>query len=194
MNEVKAINTIYNGYKFRSRAEARWAILFDALNIKYFYEPEGFKLSNGMCYLPDFYLPETDSFFEVKGILEELDKKKVEQISDDLRKAITIGYPDMTFEASSNYGEGDWILTRKEESWLCKCNKCGKYFFIGNQGSWACTNVKCGHYDGDNTANEIYMGDGDFWLTNRDSTIYKAFNTAKQARFEHGETVNLIPF
>lgn len=45
---MKAIETIYNGYRFRSRLEARWAIFFDELKIKYQYELEGYELPNGM--------------------------------------------------------------------------------------------------------------------------------------------------
>ena len=56
--EIKAIETEYNGYRFRSRLEARWAVFFDAAKIKYEYEPEGFELADGTRYLPDFYLPE----------------------------------------------------------------------------------------------------------------------------------------
>ena len=52
----KPIETHYKGYRFRSRLEARWAVFFDALQIPYRYEPEGFDL-NGLWYLPDFYLP-----------------------------------------------------------------------------------------------------------------------------------------
>ena len=51
---IKAIETIYNGYRFRSRLEARWAVFFDALGVDYEYEPEGFNLPNGGRYLPDF--------------------------------------------------------------------------------------------------------------------------------------------
>ena len=54
MGEIKAIETVYNGYRFRSRLEARWAVFFDALGVEYEYEPEGFKLPSGKCYLPDF--------------------------------------------------------------------------------------------------------------------------------------------
>jgi hypothetical protein len=54
---IKAIETKYKGYRFRSRTEARWAVFFDALGVKWEYEPEGFVLSNGVWYLPDFYLP-----------------------------------------------------------------------------------------------------------------------------------------
>ena len=32
---MKAIETEYNGYRFRSRLEARWAVFFDALGIEY---------------------------------------------------------------------------------------------------------------------------------------------------------------
>ena len=52
---IKAIETVYNGYRFRSRLEARWAVFFDALGLEYEYEPEGFSLGAG-GYLPDFRL------------------------------------------------------------------------------------------------------------------------------------------
>jgi hypothetical protein len=63
---MRAIQTQYQGYKFRSRLEARWAVLFDNLGYKWVYEPEGYKLSDGTCYLPDFYLPQFGIFAEVK--------------------------------------------------------------------------------------------------------------------------------
>ncbi len=62
---VKAIETIYNGYRFRSRLEARWAVFFDKLNITYKYEHEGFDL-DGKWYLPDFYLPDYSYWIEIK--------------------------------------------------------------------------------------------------------------------------------
>lgn len=51
---IKPIETVYNGYRFRSRLEARWAVFFDALGVEYEYEPEGFTLPSGEKYLPDF--------------------------------------------------------------------------------------------------------------------------------------------
>jgi hypothetical protein len=59
---IKAIETKYNGYRFRSRTEARWAVLFDALGVKYEYEPEGFELPGGGRYLPDFFIYMSDDF------------------------------------------------------------------------------------------------------------------------------------
>ena len=64
---IKAIETVYNGYRFRSRLEARWAVFFDALGIEYQYEPEGFDLGEDGWYLPDFYLPNEKLYVEVKG-------------------------------------------------------------------------------------------------------------------------------
>ena len=63
---IKAIETIYDGYKFRSRLEARWAVLFHHLGIPYCYEQEGFDL-HGIRYLPDFYLSEIPHWVEIKG-------------------------------------------------------------------------------------------------------------------------------
>lgn len=49
------IETNYNGILFRSRLEARWAMFFDLLHIRWNYEPEGFTNGND-SYLPDFVL------------------------------------------------------------------------------------------------------------------------------------------
>jgi hypothetical protein len=73
-----AVETHYNGIKFRSRLEARWAVYFDCLGIKYDYEPEKFQIGDRR-YIPDFFLhgvgydyPDRTfkgAFFEVKGPL-----------------------------------------------------------------------------------------------------------------------------
>ena len=63
---MKAIQTEYKGYLFRSRLEARWAVLFDEMGIRWEYEPEGMILSDGSYYLPDFYLIDLRVYFEVK--------------------------------------------------------------------------------------------------------------------------------
>lgn len=63
---IKAIDTRYNNHLFRSRLEARWAVYFDSLSVKWEYEPEGYELSDGSKYLPDFWLPDHDVYAEVK--------------------------------------------------------------------------------------------------------------------------------
>jgi hypothetical protein len=68
VEHIKAIETNYKGYKFRSRLEARWAVFFDTAGIAWEYEPEGYVLSDGRKYLPDFYLPKEELHVEIKGI------------------------------------------------------------------------------------------------------------------------------
>jgi hypothetical protein len=62
---IKPIETFYKGYRFRSRLEARWAVFFDAVGIRWEYEKEGYNFF-GACYLPDFWLPDLSLWAEVK--------------------------------------------------------------------------------------------------------------------------------
>lgn len=63
---MQAIETHYEGYRFRSRTEARWAVFFKTAGIAFEYEKQGFVL-NGKPYLPDFWLPAASMWVEVKG-------------------------------------------------------------------------------------------------------------------------------
>ena len=72
---MKAIETKYKGYRFRSRLEARWAVFFDALGLQWEYEPEGYDLGEAGWYLPDFYLPECNMWVEIKGTKATEDEK-----------------------------------------------------------------------------------------------------------------------
>ena len=49
-NDIKAIETEYDGHRFRSRLEARWAVFFNAVGLTYEYEIEGFEM-DGTCLL-----------------------------------------------------------------------------------------------------------------------------------------------
>jgi len=71
--QIQAKPTAYNGYLFRSKLEAKWAVFFDALRISYVYEPEAFVCGDGSQYTPDFYLP--NSYLrckEGKGVYLEI--------------------------------------------------------------------------------------------------------------------------
>ena len=65
MSTLQAIPTVYSDHQFRSRLEARWAVFFDALGVRWNYEAEGYDLPSGR-YLPDFWLPDHKLHFEVK--------------------------------------------------------------------------------------------------------------------------------
>jgi len=60
------INTWFNGNWFRSRLEARYAVLFTSLRIRFEYEMEAYRLGNLGGYLPDFWLPDVGCWVEIK--------------------------------------------------------------------------------------------------------------------------------
>uniref|UniRef100_A0A6H1ZZ15 Uncharacterized protein n=1 Tax=viral metagenome TaxID=1070528 RepID=A0A6H1ZZ15_9ZZZZ len=62
---MEVIETNYDGYHFRSRLEARFAVFFNYLRTPYEYEKEGYNL-DGEFYLPDFFLPDVT----LRGIAE----------------------------------------------------------------------------------------------------------------------------
>jgi hypothetical protein len=53
---MQAIPTTYNGVRYRSRTEARWAVFLDSLGVDFAYEPEGYDIDNRR-YLVDFWVP-----------------------------------------------------------------------------------------------------------------------------------------
>jgi hypothetical protein len=66
----------YNGRKFRSTWEVRFAKALDRRGIEWQYEATRFDL--GDCtYRPDFYIPELGGYWEVKGYLGTEAQKKV---------------------------------------------------------------------------------------------------------------------
>lgn len=91
MERIEATPTWYRGIQFRSKLEADWAATFDSLNWAWSYEPVSLRLAGRVNYLPDFWLPTTRTWCEVKGPHNErLDKAQFlaeilrqEEIPDD---------------------------------------------------------------------------------------------------------------
>jgi hypothetical protein len=71
---MRAIETRYKGYRFRSRLEARWAVFFDKVGLEWVYEPEGFELGDGVRYLPDFRIVDWGTYIEIKPALPSLEE------------------------------------------------------------------------------------------------------------------------
>ena len=65
--DIESKFTAYNNLLFRSRLEARWALIFDGLRVVYAYEPRAFQLANGLSYVPDFWLERERVWIEIKG-------------------------------------------------------------------------------------------------------------------------------
>lgn len=192
MPAIQAIETVYKGYRFRSRSEARWAVFFDTLGVKYIYEPEGYVFEDGTRYLPDFYLPNANMFFEVKGLeLSKEDENKIKKLFTYSKKHVAVGYSDMSFQATSMFPGSEFELDSKSESWLINCFDCGEYQFIGSIGSWSCRG--CGYYNGDSGFEYCCSGewpDTPFLSDKPSGEVLNAFLKARQARFEHSERPN----
>jgi hypothetical protein len=128
---IKAIATKYDGRFFRSRTEARWAVFFNAIGIKYEYEKEGFKLEHG-CYLPDFWLPEIDCWIEIKG---EKPTENENNLCSDLafetkkRCFLFVGNPTITPDDGNNYTQNKYFTEQygaiDEPYIFCACPDCG---------------------------------------------------------------------
>ena len=93
------IQTQYRGRFFRARGEARFAVFFDLCQLRYEYEPEGFWLEEGGKYLPDFWLPRLNSYFEVKSDLPEPKAiLKCHCLADELGKQVAMAYSRPAWE------------------------------------------------------------------------------------------------
>lgn len=193
---MKAIETVYNGYKFRSRLEARWAVFFDSIGVEYEYEQEGFELESGW-YLPDFYLPFYKCFVEIKPSYckEEKDaKKKLEDLfveNKDCCCMICFGDPvDDCCELlcyslnDSSGGYGFYRASFVEGAWYHYkgyiCTK-GKHF---PDISVSILSSKDLLTFGWNEINGVISNDS---VTEVRSNFEYERQLARQARFEHGE-------
>ncbi len=116
--DIKPINTYYRGYKFRSRLEARWAVFFDSIGIKWEYEKEGFELKDGTKYLPDFWLIDVQMWAEVKAI--DFNKKEIEKaigLAKGTKHSVLmlIGIPEFKSYYAINWEDGfissDYVLS-----------------------------------------------------------------------------------
>jgi hypothetical protein len=114
MIHIVPIETIYKGRRFRSRLEARWAIFFDAIDIGWEYETEGFQIGKTK-YLTDFKLlsfgsVKVDLFVEIKPrkpSIEEIKKCYEVSVGTNTDMLLICGTPGLPeFSTLGN----DWNL------------------------------------------------------------------------------------
>jgi len=196
--EIKPIETIYDGYKFRSRLEARWAVFFDALGVPYEYEPEGFVLPSGRQYLPDFKVKcygtrghigdnPWDLWIEVKGNMSKEDASKIKEFS---------GINDSINNWLTDQAEEDYRpvlvvgnIPAPENAWDPTCEWREHY------KSWEVSPFNYELIDGDWFGAFPAALDGKFYLWGDEGSyihdvepVQMAYAIARQARFEHGAT------
>ena len=131
---IKPIETIYEGYRFRSRLEARWAVFFNAMGIKYQYELEGFQLDKDTFYLPDFVIEDNthpfedanhgDVYIEVKGSMPDTyELYKARTLSEQLGPTIPVNVL---------YGDIGIDVKMYSYFWVyCDCPNCHHIHPIG---------------------------------------------------------------
>lgn len=172
--DVKPIPTVYKGISFKSRLEARWAVFFDALAIKWFYEYEGYQLPSGW-YVPDFWLPEFRMWVEIKP--NEPTSQEVKLVIDlaahtDNPVAIHFGdilEPD-EWCRNSDSAHIYWAEGMDIGHLWCVCPKCGAIGFeFDGRGARVCSS-RCFPHD-----DKLYTG--------RHPRLIYAYLTAQQYQF-----------
>ena len=193
---IKPIETIYNGYRFRSRLEARWAVFFDTLNVPYEYEPEGFVLHNGDWYLPDFRVkcygmrtgePKDyyfDLWIEVKGEMTESEADKIKAFAFcneifPVHPVLILGnIPPIGY--FYNFDEWDRFLKNFPNRSIDRCVEPFSYYTIDGDIYGAFPAGLNGKF--------FLMGrDGDYYSDEAIAASERAYQKARFARFEYGE-------
>lgn len=210
---IKPIETIYNGYRFRSRLEARWAVFFDAIRLKYQYEPEGFcrEFDSGekIRYLPDFYLPEYDLYVEVKPSLTKLleDEKKLSWMIDwdgPVANGIIILGQIPNITPKSLLSVPMFLVLKHNEGIVSEGITFGFDSIIRSNLDLFRNMVvyaSAPELGISNFPENLYVlrkefpcyfkeGQGYVWNVDHCYIPYEAYDKARQARFEHGESPN----
>jgi len=194
MRSLKAIQTQYNGFLFRSRLEARWAVFFDACGVKYEYEPEGYDLGNGLMYLPDFLLHDVDGrdggdlYVEVKGQMNDDDAMKINRFAKlGMENPDRYGKSETAILVVGKIPDGndieDIIQSIGDEAYSDYREWPNEFNFQTIDGDYF------GAYPGINHEGKFELfGDDSSYLQDMDKVkTERAYRAARQARFEHGE-------
>jgi len=178
---IVPIETRYDGCRFRSRLEARWAVFMNTLGWKWDYEPQGFHLDKG-AYLPDFWVETIHRWVEIKppnppDVAYEL----LQQLSDGTGKhaMLIAGDPWPEHHSVTLFrpgGPSEYELNTYSEG-FCDCRKCDGGIWVS--GDCGASSILCS-CDPDRTK---YPG-----LPENMSLVHKAHVAARSARFEYGET------
>jgi hypothetical protein len=198
-----AIETVYRGYRFRSRMEARWAVFFDVAGIEWQYETQGYEVDDHR-YLPDFWLPESKDWVEVKGDPEGLRKdfgrmcailgpdSPLPGFRDGKSGLIVLGeIPDATRGQILHplLSRRDLILQRTWGMFIPQKDRASM-FVADSRQSWLYRLFRK-ETTGDMSVDLRSSGwDVDTWTLETGGCFAKivvAYREARQARFEHGE-------
>lgn len=177
---ISPIETRYKGYRFRSRLEARWAVFFETLGKDWRYEVEGYLLPNGTKYLPDFIVDDWRACVEIKpgcitttermaylarlNRLEDLGFRTMLIAGEPWAGKYTIWRPGLRLEDDMPFEPESYVfaMDRRDE---------GVLTIVGDWG-WQVLDRP--------------LSDHDRWPQPH-SGLDWAYESARGARFEHGE-------
>ena len=193
---IKPIETFYHGQRFRSRLEARWAVFFDACGVEWEYEPEGFDVGDGVLYLPDFRLHHLQGrggptlWVEVKGHMTEEDARKIRKF---------VGEDENGWPINPLLLLGNIPSSETEQSLDYEIEDRGYH----DPDGYDLYQFNFETIDGDHFAahpgisNDLHFelfGDDGSYLADRDPLLtLLAYQRARTARFEYGETPLTTP-
>jgi len=191
---IKAIETEYRGYKFRSRLEARWAVFFDACEVKWKYEDEGYDLHYSGYYLPDFHLPNLEVFMEIKPLPQDPHKEGLPFIDRAATKKCTeLSFMFPNHSILLSFGDPLEHRVLWYENGIKGMSLCAVHLDEKNPGG-----IHPCFYEGQILSmTEPGVNPNDPWI-DKEMTMSLDFNRpaalfARQVRFEHGENPDLTP-
>jgi hypothetical protein len=177
---LKAIETCFDGYRFRSRLEARWAVFFKTLKVPFEYEKEGFNLGRSGYYLPDFYLPNQKCWIEIKpngkAVVDYYDPRYCVLAGESATPVLVV---------AGNPWPGEYeiytfaLLGKTVHAWLV----APSVFALGEnpQEVWIM------RHDGAAVCFNPMNSVGRSYPDIRHPGLMRAYTAARSARFEHGE-------
>jgi hypothetical protein len=169
MVAIAAIPTEYNGVRFRSRLEAKWASFFDRCEWRWSYEPNDFD-----GYIPDFLLHfRVPVFVEVKPLQWDESERDEEILQEARTKIVHAGI------AGEVLALGTWVppssrfyrlgmmmdvnadgVSPWDWAFAFKCTHCGLRSFASESMSFHCRCRGC--YDERNGRGHLDDWDADF--------------------------------
>ena len=209
LTNPKPIQTRAYGHFFRSRLEARWAVFFTRMGLKWEYEPEGFDV-NGELYLPDFRVWTPQG----KPIWREIKPSHIAKDEKFLRFAAAFAWiPTQEKDCDGldmlEKGPRTELLSGSPREFWAEhliCPRCGSWLPLGSAEIVSPSRIQFDCFDCDcetpggrsNTPDTGIKGilcfpecgqievDLEEWAEVR-SCMKTAIGAASSARFEHGE-------
>jgi hypothetical protein len=199
---------LYKGHRFRSRLEARWAVFLDAIRVDWDYEKQGYDL-NGRWYLPDFWVPYPPMKDDGWGFWIEIKPTSLTEEQTGILAELARLTGHRTFALCGQPWPGEHKISIFQHHhhgvperipWLCEgrlVEEADPFFQMPeSQAAWRqmgrnrpprfpkiCVVAPDG-------SKAPFVESYEFW-GEQTGSLQEAFQAARAARFEHGETPQL---